>query len=266
MKLKVQGFFLVLISSLACFAQAQDKRSNDIDGEQSLHSKLLAESNAIHKDRKGIKYKERYDIQIDLSKLESVEQYSDHTKMPLELSIEQRDEVYSQLSAQLPAGTDFAVWVTRFKENNVASAIVALPKNAADVSFEGVDLVLSSGAVKHDGFYLGAQDVEPHYSLRGGWTKERGLNAIAIELNSGASSDVETTIFFRDKHDFKLKQDNPYREVMTHLLDGDPNGYAHVEGHTDQASFSLNVRPDQIEYIRVHPLVSNVVPNLPLID
>ena len=85
-------------------------------------------------------------------------------------------------------------------------------------------------------------------------------------LNSGAFSDVETTIFFRDKHDFKLKQDNPYREVMTHLLDGDPNGYAHVEGHTDQASFSLNVRPDQLEYIRAHPLVSKVVPNLPLLD
>ena len=250
----------IVFSSPAYLVQAEESHIS----EQDYQTRKIDEDNALHKGQKGIKYKERYDIRVDLSKLESVESYTDHKKMPMEMSIEQRDEVYSKLAEALPAGTDFAIWITKFKENNVASVMVALPKEAHDVSFDGVDFVLSSGPVQHDGFYLGDPDIEIYYAFKEGWTKKIGLKAIAKELKSGAAAEVEATIFFRDKHVSKLRRDNPYYEVMAHLLDGDTSGFAYVDNYTEQASFALQVRPDHLEYLRDHPLVSNVVPNLPL--
>ena len=252
--------YMFVFSSMAYAAQAEEGHMT----EQDYQTRKINEDNALHKGQKGIKYKERYDIRVDLSKLESVEPYTDHKKMPMEMSIEQRDEVYSKLAAELPAGTDFAIWITKFKENNVASVMVALPKGGDDLSFENIDFVLSSGPVQHDGFYLGDPDREIYYAFKEGWTKKIGLKAIAKELKSGAVADVETTIFFRDKHVSKLRRDNPYYKVMAHLLDGDTSGFAYIDNHTDQASFAFQVRPDHLEYLRDHPLVSNVVPNLPL--
>ena len=250
----------IVFSSLAYIVQAEEGHIT----EQDYQTRKIDEDNALHKGQKGIKYKERYDIRVDLSKLESVESYTDHKKMPMEMSIEQRDEVHSKLAEALPAGTNFAIWITKFKENNVASIMLALPKGGDDLSFKGIDFVLSSGPVQHDGFYLGDPDRQIYYAFKEGWTKKVGLKAIAKELKSGASVDIETTIFFRDKHVSKLRRNNPYYEVMAHLLDGDINGYADIDNYTDKVSFATRVRADQVKYLRDNALVSNVVPNLPL--
>ena len=229
-----------------------------------MHAKKLEEVRALHKGKKGTKYKERYAIRIDLSKLDNIASYTDHKKMPSEMSIKERDEIYSRLAGEFPAGTDFAIWVAQYKAGNVASMEIALPKGASDINFKGIDFVMSAGSVKYDGFYLGDPDIQPQYYEIKGWTKKSGLKAINKALRSGTAAEVETTIFFRDKHEFKTGSENPYREVMKYLLDGDDSGYAHIDSYTDQPQFSLNVRPDQIEYIRDHALVLNVVPNLPL--
>lgn len=263
-KLSEKLFFLILLLSVAWFAQAQHKHTNEVISEQDIQAKKLEGDIALHMGTKGTKYKERYTIQIDLSKMDSVETYTNHEQMPSQLSIDQRDEIFSKLGDELPAGTDFAIWVSEFKKDNVALIMIALPKEADNIDFEGIDFVLTAGAVRHSGFYLGDPDTALHYSKVKGWTKKDGLKTIDKTLKSGIAAEVETTIFFRDKHDFKLSRNNPYREVMRHLLDGDDTGYAHIEGYSDQPSFALQIRIDQIAYLRNHPLVFNVVPNLPL--
>lgn len=247
-KISKKNTFVILLLSVAWFAQAQHK---------------LAGDKALHKGKKGIKYKERYAIQIDLSKLDNIASYTDHKKMPLEMSIEERDEIYSRLADEFPAGTDFAVWVAQYEAGNVASMEIALPKGASDINFEGIDFVLSAGAVKYDGFYLGDPDRELNYFERNwSWTKKTGLAAIKKALKTG-SPDVQTTVIFRDKHDSSLGKENPYHEVIYYLSGGDDRAFVDIDNYTDTVRYTTNIRQDQLTYLKENELVANVVPNLP---
>ena len=214
--------------------------------------------NAIHSGHKTSSYVKGKEVLVDLTKLEIS---SDPTRVSSGLTIEQKDKIWHRLAEELPAGTDFAILSSKLRDGNTGLVGVYFTAVAGNLSFDGIDFVLNVDNPSGSGWGVPSAG-KPYYFLEPwSWTKETGLGAVEKAFKEGAS-EVEATIVFRDKYDPKLVRKNPYREVMIYLQDGQDRYDAYLQ-RDNTASFGTKLRFDQIDYLQKHPLVVNVVPNLP---
>jgi hypothetical protein len=264
--IRKQITFIVLFTVFsAVSAQPKHEHSGKVITPKMIQAQKIASDNAHHMGNKGTKYKSRNTILVDLKKIGNPQSNPDFYYMPNELTIELRDEIYSRLGNELPAGTDFAIWVAQYKgdNENIASMEIALPKGASDIDFSSIDFILSVGPIERYGFYLGDPDRELNYFERDwSWTKKTGLAAIKKALKTG-SPDVQSTVIFRDKHDSSLGKNNPYHDVIYFLSDGNERAFVDIDNYTNTVRYTTNVRQDQLKYLKENELVANIVPNLP---
>jgi len=267
---------LILISVSPYFtAQAGDKHEEPMSEAQydaKMRAEQKRENNAPHKGKKDSRYINAYDLLIDLSEFDSHRASANKPRLRSRLTVEQRDEIHSRLSDYFPATADFEIEDSELLEGNIGRVTIGLPRkmmsdfSLEELSFDDSNFVISKGGVGfaggHDGFYLGDPDTEQYYFTgdQGDWTKKSALKAIERAYKKGAVS-VEATIIFRDKWIRELNRKNPYREVMIFLQDGKNESDAFILPNGTPTYGSI-VRYDQIQYLREHPLVSNIVPNL----
>jgi hypothetical protein len=264
---------LFMVLALPALAEPTFEGGIATETMEGLKAKRHAESIAIHKGRKGVKFEQaRYDILVDLTRIESAEPIVNGLQKNRQLTIDQLDEIYLKLAEHLPAGIDFSIGRKSLKSSNVVLVALHFTKDTPEIALDGIDFVLDVSPAFHGGFYQGDPNQEdPEGYFYNGWsyatprpwkwTKKTGLDAIEGAIKNGAI-EVESMVVFRDKYDRKMRRKNPYREVMIYLQDGrDIRDEGVLPDYT--AIFSSKIRLDQIDYLRNHPLVDIVVPNLP---